>query len=133
MRIAFSLSFLSPTSVLQSPQYPPQGEGKADDFTSVAGFEAITNRLKDGKHSSESFETFLKSRAKLEQIYGKSLVELAKQCSDFNKSSSGTSALAWTKMQQSIKETGNAHTKAGTDIEVRLRSKLSTQVRAVRV
>lgn len=102
-------------------------DGKADDFTSVTGFEAITNRLKAGKHSSEAFETFLKSRAKLEQIYGKSLAELAKQCSDFNKSASGTSALAWQKMQQSIKETGNAHTKAGTDIELRLRSKLSLQ------
>jgi len=41
------------------------GDGNADEFVSVSGFEAVTNRLKDGKHSSEAFETFFEITSKV--------------------------------------------------------------------
>ncbi|XP_065841924.1 proline-serine-threonine phosphatase-interacting protein 1-like isoform X2 [Oscarella lobularis] len=77
------------------------------DFTSFAGFETLCTRLKQGKHTSQELEEFLKSRAKIEENYGRELTKLARQY--HAKDEIGTLKATWEELKTETELVGNAH------------------------
>eukprot|EP00050_Salpingoeca_kvevrii_P014913 m.41624 g.41624 ORF g.41624 m.41624 type:complete len:448 (+) comp6051_c0_seq3:1224-2567(+) len=76
-----------------------------EDFTSFDGFETLCKRLKEGKQVCDDYHNFCKTRASIEETYGKALVKLAKSAGGALEI--GTTKSAWEKMKSELEEIGN--------------------------
>ncbi|XP_048581192.1 proline-serine-threonine phosphatase-interacting protein 2 isoform X2 [Nematostella vectensis] len=77
------------------------------EFTSTAGFDALSKRMRDGKQTCQEMEEFVKQRADIEEKYGKSLMRLAKTSEA--KDEIGTLKSSWDSLRNETENIGKAH------------------------
>ncbi len=77
------------------------------NFTSYAGFEALHQRMKDGKQFMDDFTTYCKQRAQLEENYGKALIKLGRSLG--GNTEIGTLRESWEALKAETEELGNVH------------------------
>eukprot|EP00041_Stephanoeca_diplocostata_P004959 m.53838 g.53838 ORF g.53838 m.53838 type:complete len:415 (+) comp15469_c0_seq2:352-1596(+) len=82
-----------------------------NDFS---GFDRLSKRLKDGKHMYDEIADFITKRIKIEQNYGKDLINLVKSqkpCSD-----SGSTKTAWEMIKVEVNKMGDTHIKMADEL-----------------
>eukprot|EP00118_Oscarella_pearsei_P002997 m.12547 g.12547 ORF g.12547 m.12547 type:complete len:257 (+) comp24117_c0_seq4:55-825(+) len=77
------------------------------EFTSFVGFDTLCIRLKQGKHTAQDLEEFLKARAKIEETYARDLTKLARQY--HAKEEIGSLKATWEELKSETENVANVH------------------------
>ncbi|XP_067654250.1 proline-serine-threonine phosphatase-interacting protein 1-like isoform X2 [Haliotis asinina] len=82
-------------------------------FTSTAGFEALAQRMKDGRHMCKEFEEYLKQRYEAENRYSKDLQKLEKNMK--LKEETGVLERSWNKLKEEMEKMVQIHQDAAAN------------------
>ncbi|XP_071788422.1 proline-serine-threonine phosphatase-interacting protein 1-like [Asterias amurensis] len=77
------------------------------EFNSTNGYDVLLKRMKEGREMCKDYEEFLKQRAKAEEVFGKTLVKIAK--SSGGKDEIGTLKTSWDEVVSQTENCGQSH------------------------
>ncbi|CAC5361944.1 PSTPIP1 [Mytilus coruscus] len=77
-----------------------------EDINSTAGFDVLSNRMRDGRKLCKEIDDYLRQRSKIEAQYAKELQKLNKQD---NKEDLGGLEMAWKEMKQQTERIAHHH------------------------
>ncbi len=84
------------------------------EFNSTNGYDVLLKRMKEGREMCKDYEEFLKQRAKAEEVFGKTLVKIAK--SSGGKDEIGSLKTSWDEVVSQTENCGQSH----VNISIRL-------------
>eukprot|EP00047_Mylnosiga_fluctuans_P008774 m.8749 g.8749 ORF g.8749 m.8749 type:complete len:302 (+) comp2325_c0_seq1:143-1048(+) len=88
------------------------------DPVNFTGFDNLCEIMKNGKHTCDDFQNFLKTRIQIEDTYAKSLIKLAK--STCEAPPVGTLHAAWTALRAETERIANHHLKLASELDAQV-------------